>query len=85
MNGPRRLAIDPSGFLTAEVDTSTMLAPVECARCGHVHDAGHVEVVARYQDCSVWKCPGCGASIDDRPVGWGGGSAWKLDRQGQQL
>ncbi len=35
--------------------------------CGRTFDIGHVTVTARYADCSVFKCPGCGAHIDDRP------------------
>lgn len=49
-----------------------MLAPGECTRCHYLHDSAKVEVVARYSDCTVWKCPRCGSHIDDRPVGWGG-------------
>lgn len=40
---------------------------VRHTRCGHTFDRGHVTVVARYADCSVFNCPGCGAPIDDRP------------------
>lgn len=58
-----------------------MFHPVRCTRCHHVHDGGKVEVIARYADCSVWKCPGCGSSIDDRPIGWGG-SAEQINRDG---
>lgn len=35
--------------------------------CGHAFDKGYVTVIARYGDCSTFKCPGCGAHIDDRP------------------
>lgn len=63
--------------------TEGMSAPYRCTRCGHIHDAGKVEVIARYSDCSVWRCPSCNAQIDDRPIGWGGsaepvqrGAAW---------
>lgn len=48
------------------------LAPGQCTRCYAIFDSGPVEVVARYADCTVFKCPSCGASIDDRPIGWGG-------------
>lgn len=64
--------IDMYGNLTYEPDTRGMLAPGRCKRCHQIHDSGSVEVVARYQDCTVWKCPNCGAHIDDRPIGWGG-------------
>lgn len=53
-------------------DTSGMLAPARCLRCGHVHDASKVEPTARYADCTVWRCPRCKAQIDDRAGGWGG-------------
>lgn len=46
---------------------TTMSYPVRCLGCGHVHDAGYVTVTARYADCSMWKCPGCGRTVDDRP------------------
>ena len=46
--------------------------PARCRHCHHVHDAGKVEVVQRYSDCSVWRCPNCKTLIDDRPVQWGG-------------
>lgn len=64
--------VDEFGRVTFEPDTAGMLAPGRCTRCGHVHDSGPVEVIARYADCSVWKCPRCSAQIDDRPIGWGG-------------
>ena len=44
-----------------------MLAPVECKFCLQVHDSAKVDVLQRYSDCSVWKCPNCGTRIDDRP------------------
>ncbi len=47
-----------------------MLEPRKCLRCGHIHDAGKVKVVARHSDHSVWKCPNCKAKIDDRLGGW---------------
>lgn len=46
------------------VDTCDMAYPMRCKWCGCVHDAGKVEVVQRYADCSVWRCPGCGLLID---------------------
>lgn len=63
-------------------DVSSMLAPVRCKRCACVHDSGPIEVVQRYSDCSVWRCPGCGVLVDDRDPRWGGG-VYKLDRQGR--
>lgn len=49
-----------------------MSYPARCRHCTHIHDAGKVEVVQRYTDCSVWRCPNCRVLIDDRPVSWGG-------------
>lgn len=49
-----------------------MLAPVRCKWCHQVHDSAKVDVLRRYSDCSVWKCPNCGTRIDDRPESWGG-------------
>ena len=44
---------------------------VRCTWCGHIYDLGHVTVVARYTDCSMWKCPGCKTLVDDRgETGW---------------
>ena len=52
-------------------DTSGMFMPVRCAHCGGVYDAGKVEVTARYTDCSVWRTPCCGRTVDDRgETGW---------------
>jgi hypothetical protein len=48
-----------------------MTTPVQCTKCGRVYDLQGVKVVARYADCTVWECPGCGITVDDRPVGWG--------------
>jgi hypothetical protein len=39
---------------------------VQCARCGGIYDLGGVETVARYADCTVFKAPCCGATVDDR-------------------
>lgn len=47
-----------------------MFYPVRCTHCSQVHDAGKVEVTARYADCSVWKSPCCGRTVDDRGEGW---------------
>lgn len=70
----------PSSHRKPRFDTSNWLAPGQCTRCRHVFDGANVEVVARYSDCTVFKCPGCGSSIDDRPIGWGG-SFKKLSRE----
>lgn len=50
--------------LDAEVDSMT--SPVRCTFCGKVYDLGHVEVISRYADCSVFKTPCCGRQVDDR-------------------
>jgi hypothetical protein len=47
-----------------------MLFPVRCAHRWGVYDMGAVEVTARYTDCSVWKSPCCGLTVDDRGAGW---------------
>lgn len=49
-----------------------MRYPMQCKWCGHVHDGAAVQVVARYTDCSAWRCPNCAVLIDDRPEAWGG-------------
>lgn len=51
-----------------------MMSPIRCRHCAKVYDLTSVTVVARYTDCSVWHCPGCGLQVDDR--GKGGDSAW---------
>jgi hypothetical protein len=64
-------------------ETEGMYSPVRCAYCRHVYDLGMVEVTARYSDCSMWKCPGCGAVVDDRgETGWKSKQDYyKLDRR----
>lgn len=52
-------------------DTPAMRSPVRCRHCGHVYDLGTVEVLQRYQDCSMWRCPGCKVLVDDRKPPWG--------------
>lgn len=48
-----------------------MNSRVRCTWCGHIYDLGHVTVVARYTDCSMWNCPGCKTLVDDRgDTGW---------------
>lgn len=56
-----------------------MSHPVRCRWCDHIHDAGKVRVLGRHLDCSTWRCPGCGAMIDDRPPPMG--SALKVQAQ----
>lgn len=81
MPGSRRTPLIKPGFdPTAagaprgphDVDPSQMFAPYECMRCHLIYDGGHVEVVARYVDCSLWYCPGCRAQHDSR-IAWSGG------------
>jgi hypothetical protein len=64
----------------AATTVQAMFAPVECRWCHRIHDSGRVEVIARYTDCSVWRCPHCGNQVDDRPEGWGG-SAFPIDKR----
>lgn len=78
MNAPRPAL--PNGIRAPRHDVGGMSHPVKCRWCGHVHDGGKVTVIERYADCDVWKCPGCGTSIDNRPISWGG-SAIPIDRR----
>lgn len=51
--------------------TENMTFPVRCTYCSGVYDLGTVEVTARYTDCSMWKSPCCGRTVDDRgETGW---------------
>jgi hypothetical protein len=52
-------------------DVSGMTSPVRCTMCSHVYDLGQLTEYSRHLDCTVWKCPGCGITVDDRPPGWG--------------
>lgn len=63
---------DACGRVVVTDDTEGMSYPMRCTRCDRIHDAGKVEVIARHADCSVWRCPNCRATIDDRPDGYGG-------------
>jgi hypothetical protein len=47
-------------------ETEAMTDPVMCTFCGKVYDLGHVEVTARYADCSVYTTPCCNHAADDR-------------------
>lgn len=47
-------------------DTTGMLVPVQCNRCGKVYDLTNTEVIHRYGDCTVFKTPCCGLQVDDR-------------------
>jgi hypothetical protein len=78
-NAIRRL----NGLAPLPEPVEDMHYPMQCKWCGHVHDTGKVTVIARYTDCSVWKCPRCGVTLDDRPAGWGG--AYKVDRKTGQV
>lgn len=60
----------PDGTLRPEFDTSGMTSPVRCTHCSKVYDLGTVTVTARYLDCSMWKSPCCGLTVDDRGRGW---------------
>lgn len=57
-----RLAVAPSQV----VELAGMSWPVLCNHCHAVYDAGRVNVIARYLDCSVWRAPCCGLTVDDR-------------------
>lgn len=43
-----------------------------CSTSGRLFDWWNVEVTARYSDCSVFRCPACKGTHDDRPS-WHGG------------
>jgi hypothetical protein len=79
----RRAFFDPR-LRAAQQGTgvSAMFMPVECAHCRQVYDAGKVTVTARYLDCSVWKSPCCGLTVDDRTPPWGIRHYWELDSDG---
>lgn len=56
-------------------DIRTLIAdmhqPARCRYCGRVYDLGKVTITARYIDCSMWKAPCCGTTVDDRgETGW---------------
>ena len=54
-----------------DVAPAGMRDPVRCARCAEIYDLAFVDVVSRYADCSVWRCPGCDSLVDDRgETGW---------------
>jgi uncharacterized Zn finger protein len=42
-----------------------------CDTTGGEFSVGPVEVIQRYTDCSVFRCPECGGSHDDR-MAWSG-------------
>jgi len=66
-----------------EYDVQGMHFPVRCGHCGIVYDMGRVEVLQRYQDCSMWKCPGCKVLVDDRKPPWGVRHYTELDKNGR--
>jgi hypothetical protein len=63
---------DPDGRVHFDRgDVEGMTSPVQCAYCNRVYDLGTVTVTARYLDCSMWKSPCCGRTVDDRgETGW---------------
>lgn len=63
---PGQPIVHADGRVTYQPDTTGMWSPVQC-RCGRVYDRYNVTVTARYADCDVWNCPGCGAQSDNRP------------------
>jgi hypothetical protein len=65
-------------------DVTGMRSPVRCTKCSHVYDVSNVTVITRYADCSVWKCPGCRCTVDDRPLGWGDHHYVDLDDSGYE-
>lgn len=65
-------------------DVSGMRHPVRCTKCGRVYDLGSITEYGRYADCTVWRCPGCHCTVDDRPVGWGDHHYVELDGNGME-
>lgn len=43
-----------------------LFSPVLCTHCGAVYEYGGVEVVHNHADCTVFKTPCCGRTVDDR-------------------
>lgn len=54
----------------AQAEIEGMTFPARCTHCSRVYDLGTVEVTARYTDCSMWKAPCCGLTVDSRGAGW---------------
>lgn len=67
----------------AQPPIAEMMVPVRCLRCRRVYDLTHTEVIHRYSDCTLFYAPCCGARVDDRPEGWGGGIR-RLSREAAQ-
>jgi hypothetical protein len=65
--------IDEDGWVrAAEADRiAAMHQPARCTWCYRIYDLGTVTITGRYADCSVWKAPCCGVTVDDRgETGW---------------
>lgn len=57
--------------LVPQAEVAGMMSPVRCAYCSRIYDLASVTVTARYTDCSMWKSPCCGITVDDRgETGW---------------
>jgi hypothetical protein len=61
-------------------DIAGMSQPARCTHCDGIYDLGTVEVTARYADCSMWKSPCCGLTVDDR-----GETGWKSSKDYERL
>ena len=61
---------DEHGWMMEQAAIAKMSYPVRCTHCRKIYDAGKVTVTARYTDCSMWKSPCCGLTVDDRGKGW---------------
>jgi hypothetical protein len=70
------------GRFEPPADVSGMTSPVRCTMCTLVYDLGKITEYSRYLDCTVWKCPGCRVTVDDRPAGWGAHHYVELDANG---
>lgn len=42
------------------------MSKVRCTHCQATYDLGGVEVIHRYADCTMFKAPCCGRTVDDR-------------------
>ena len=58
--------MDMNGIVPRQYETTGMLSPVLCLRCGKVYDLCGVKATARYSDATLFTTPCCGVKTDDR-------------------
>lgn len=69
---------EPRDWKIEQPPVDKMMLPVRCMHCSRIYSLTHVQVTARYSDCSVWTSPCCGhPGIDDRP--------WVRDRHYREI